>query len=77
VQQSRRPPAPPSPTPQIQTPLEEACKLSEQLGNTVLLKREDLQPVSPPARPLPLPLPLPLSLPPRAERSCAQPPGAA
>ncbi|KXZ54340.1 hypothetical protein GPECTOR_5g422 [Gonium pectorale] len=29
----------------IQTPLEEARKLSEQLGNTVLLKREDLQPV--------------------------------
>ncbi len=31
--------------PQIQSPLEEACKLSEQMGNTILLKREDLQPV--------------------------------
>eukprot|EP00798_Chlamydomonas_sp_ICE-L_P019886 gene19886-26590_t len=29
----------------IQTPLEEAKKLSEELGNTILLKREDLQPV--------------------------------
>lgn len=29
----------------IQTPLEPARKLSEAVGNTVLLKREDLQPV--------------------------------
>ncbi|GLC42052.1 hypothetical protein PLESTB_001062900 [Pleodorina starrii] len=29
----------------IQSPLEEAKKLSEAIGNTVLLKREDLQPV--------------------------------
>lgn len=29
----------------VQTPLEEAKKLSEQLDNTILLKREDLQPV--------------------------------
>ncbi|KAG2485896.1 hypothetical protein HYH03_015341 [Edaphochlamys debaryana] len=29
----------------VQTPLEEARKLSEAVGNTVLLKREDLQPV--------------------------------
>ena len=32
---------------QIETPLEEAKKLSEELGNTLLLKREDLQAVSP------------------------------
>jgi hypothetical protein len=31
---------------QVETPLEEAKQLSEDLGNTVLLKREDLQPVS-------------------------------
>lgn len=31
--------------PQIQSPLEEARKLSDALGNRVLLKREDLQPV--------------------------------
>ena len=31
---------------QIETPLEEAKKLSEELGNTLLLKREDLQAVS-------------------------------
>lgn len=30
---------------QIQSPLEEARKLSESLGSRVLLKREDLQPV--------------------------------
>lgn len=29
----------------VQSPLEKASKLSEALGNTVLLKREDLQPV--------------------------------
>ncbi|MCF6179008.1 MAG: threonine ammonia-lyase, biosynthetic, partial [Geopsychrobacter sp.] len=29
----------------IETPLEEAAALSEQLGNKILLKREDLQPV--------------------------------
>jgi hypothetical protein len=33
---------------QVQTPLEEAKKLSEQLGSSILLKREDLQPVRPP-----------------------------
>jgi len=32
---------------QIETPLEEAKKLSEELGNTLLLKREDLQAVCP------------------------------
>ena len=31
---------------QIETPLEEAKKLSEELGNTLLLKREDLQAVA-------------------------------
>ncbi len=30
---------------QEETPLEEAKRLSEELGNTILLKREDLQPV--------------------------------
>lgn len=30
---------------QDETPLEEAKRLSEELGNTILLKREDLQPV--------------------------------
>ena len=30
---------------QVQTPLEEAVRLSEQIGNTMLLKREDMQPV--------------------------------
>ena len=30
---------------QEETPLEEATRLSEELGNTILLKREDLQPV--------------------------------
>ena len=29
----------------VETPLEEALELSEELGNTVLLKREDMQPV--------------------------------
>lgn len=29
----------------VQTPLEPARKLSDAVGNTVLLKREDLQPV--------------------------------
>ncbi|NBX40930.1 MAG: pyridoxal-phosphate dependent enzyme, partial [Gammaproteobacteria bacterium] len=29
----------------IESPLEEARRLSRRLGNTVLLKREDLQPV--------------------------------
>jgi hypothetical protein len=32
--------------PQVQSPLEKAEKLSEALGNNLLLKREDLQPVS-------------------------------
>lgn len=32
---------------QIETPLEIAKKLSEELGNTVLLKREDLQAARP------------------------------
>jgi hypothetical protein len=31
---------------QVQTPLERAEKLSDALGNSLLLKREDLQPVS-------------------------------
>jgi 1-aminocyclopropane-1-carboxylate deaminase/D-cysteine desulfhydrase-like pyridoxal-dependent ACC family enzyme len=31
---------------QVQTPLERADKLSDALGNDLLLKREDLQPVS-------------------------------
>lgn len=31
---------------QVQTPLERADKLSDALGNNLLLKREDLQPVS-------------------------------
>lgn len=30
---------------QVQSPLERADKLSEALGNNLLLKREDLQPV--------------------------------
>lgn len=30
---------------QEETPLEEAKRLSDELGNTILLKREDLQPV--------------------------------
>ena len=30
---------------QVQTPLEEAVRLSEEIGNTMLLKREDMQPV--------------------------------
>jgi threonine dehydratase len=30
----------------VQTPLEEAQQLSAQLGNTVLLKREDMQQVT-------------------------------
>ena len=32
-------------TVQVQTPLEEAVRLSEEIGNTMLLKREDMQPV--------------------------------
>jgi 1-aminocyclopropane-1-carboxylate deaminase/D-cysteine desulfhydrase-like pyridoxal-dependent ACC family enzyme len=43
------PPPPPPPKThthtQVQTPLDQAEKLSEALGNTLLLKREDLQPV--------------------------------
>jgi threonine dehydratase len=35
----------PPPALQVQSPLDTATKLSEALGNTVLLKREDLQPV--------------------------------
>jgi tryptophan synthase beta subunit len=31
---------------QVQTPLERADKLSDALGSDLLLKREDLQPVS-------------------------------
>ena len=30
---------------QVQTPLERAVRLSEEIGNTMLLKREDMQPV--------------------------------
>lgn len=30
---------------QVETPLEEAKRLSDELGNTILFKREDLQPV--------------------------------
>jgi threonine dehydratase len=30
---------------QVQSPLEKAEKMSEALGNNLLLKREDLQPV--------------------------------
>ena len=30
---------------QVETPLERADRLSEEMGNEILLKREDLQPV--------------------------------
>lgn len=40
--------------PQVQSPLEKAEKLSEALGNNLLLKREDLQPVSTATTPLAL-----------------------